>query len=98
MTPTSGRSIGSLTAGSTIVARDQAYYILLSGKGLMTPPMRQVGNHLDTWQMHPSWCRHSTKLTQLSQAPRLLVRGHCRIVLFVYLRTSIDYLLFNTVK
>src|SRR5882724_7138493 len=84
MTLTSGRSIGSLTAGSTVIAKDQACCILLSGKGLITPPTRQVGNHLNTWQTHPNWSRHSTKLTQLSRPPRFIVRGHC-LISFLYI-------------
>src|SRR5882724_11072641 len=90
----SGRSIGSLTAGSTVIARDQACCILLSGKGLITPPKQQVGNHLNTWKMHLNWSRHSTKLTQLSWPPRFIVRGHC-LRFFVYFRTLIDYSLFK---
>src|SRR5882724_8813390 len=90
----SGRSIGSLTAGWTVAARDQACYILLSGKGLITPPTRQVGNHLNTWQMHPNWSRHSTKLTQLSRPPRFIARGHCLIgflvTIFFYFTDSLS--------
>src|SRR5882724_203115 len=97
MTLTSGRSIGSLTAGSTVIAKDQACCILLSGKGLITPPMRQVGNHLNTWQMHPNWSRHSTKLTQLSWPPRFIARGHC-LIGFLYIFTHRLIILFlNTV-
>src|SRR5882724_201906 len=89
----SGRSIGSLTAGLTVIARDQACCILLSGKGLITPPTRQVGNCPNTWQMHPKWSGHSTKLTQLSRPPRFIVRGHC-LIGFSYIFTHQLIILF----
>src|SRR5882724_9289918 len=77
----SGRSIRSLTAGLTIVARDQACYTWSSGKDLTTPPRRQVGSHLNTWRMHLMWSEHSTGLIHISEPPKFMKRGHCFILL-----------------
>src|SRR5882724_8434501 len=29
--------------------------------------------------MHPTWSRHSTRLTQISQPPKFIEKGHCSI-------------------
>src|SRR5882724_3203930 len=47
-TLTSGKFIGSWTAGLIIVARGQDFCTLSSGKDSTTPPMPQVGNHQNT--------------------------------------------------
>src|SRR5882724_4816128 len=91
-TPTSGKSIRSWTAGSIVVAKDQACFIWSSGRGSTTPPTQQVGNHLNTLQMHLTWSRHSTRLIQISQPPKFIKRGHCLICFCIFLHT--DWLFF----
>src|SRR5882724_8228787 len=81
MTPMNGKSIGSWTVGSIVGTKDRACFTWSSGKDLTTPPMRQVGSHLNTWRMHPMWLEHPTGLIHISQPPKFIKRGHCFILL-----------------
>src|SRR5882724_678134 len=80
-TPTNGKSIGSWTVGSIIGTKDGACFTWSSGKDLTTPPMRQVGSHLNTWRMHLMWLEHSTRLIHISQPPKFMnVKNTAQIV------------------
>ena len=89
-----GKSIASSTARWITIAKDQACFIWSSGRGSTTPPTQQVGNHLNTLQMHLMWSKHSTRLIQISQPPKFIERGHCLYVLLSF-RTLISYLWFR---
>src|SRR5882724_3380426 len=88
MTLMSGKFIGSWTAGLITITRGQDCFTWLNGKDSITPLMPQVGNHLNTSQMHPTLSRHSIMPTQISRLPELMRRGPCFILFLVSLPTE----------
>src|SRR5882724_7997690 len=88
MTPTSGKSIGSLTAGLIAVARGQDCFTWLSGKASTTPPMPQVGNCLNTLKMHLMLSRHSIRPIQTSWLLESMRRGPCLIFFLIFSPTE----------
>src|SRR5882724_1735802 len=89
----SGKSVGTLIASLTTITRTQGYSILLSGKGLTTPPIPQVGSCPNTLLMHQEWFRHSIRLIQRSH-PLTSLRGATVLYLLLYYCTLNDFYFF----